>query len=447
MLRRYAVVGTGARSQMYLRAMLGEHAEVADLVAWCEPNPGRMDHADRLVHQLAPDAALPARYFPEQLEGMIAAERLDAVVVTSPDFTHADLVTRALRAGADVVVEKPLTTTASGCREIATAVEDTGRELVLTFNYRYSPRNSALKELISSGRVGEVTSVHFEWALDTVHGADYFRRWHRDKQHSGGLAIHKATHHFDLLNWWLADTPDRVFAVGGLRFYGQDNARARGLGERPERGTVDPPSADPFALDLRRDPVLRSLYWDAEQHDGYRRDQDVFGPGITIEDNLSAVIGYRRGASVTYSLNAHSPWEGYRVAVSGTEGRAELEVVERAAVLPGPDGVVLDASAAADSTDGAARHPGTRLVLQRHWQRAEEVPVATGAGGHGGGDALLLRDIFRGVSEDPLGRRAGYRDGLASVAVGLAVNASMESGRPVGIGELELTGRPHVGRQ
>ncbi|MFC7340160.1 Gfo/Idh/MocA family protein [Saccharopolyspora griseoalba] len=437
MVRRYGVVGTGARSQMYVRAMLGAHAEEADLVAWCEPNPGRMDHADRLVAQL--DGRAPARYAPADLERMIQAEKLDAVVVTGPDHTHAETVGRALRAGADVVVEKPLTTTARGCREITEAVADTGRAPVLTFNYRYSPRNSALKQVIADGRIGAVTSVHFEWALDTVHGADYFRRWHRDKSNSGGLAVHKASHHFDLINWWLDDAPVRVFADGGLRFYGATNARARGLGDRPERGTVDPPTADPFALDLRRDPVLRSLYYDAERYDGYRRDQDVFGPGITIEDNISAVIGYTGGASVTYSLNAHSPWEGYRVTVNGSRGRAELEVVERAAALPGPDGrVVLDASAEDDPTDGAARAPGTRLVLQRHWEPAEQVPIAMGEGSHGGGDALLLADIFRGAGEDPLGRPAGHLDGIASVAVGLAVNASMETGAPVRIDELGL---------
>ena len=59
--------------------------------------------------------------------------------------------------------------------------------------------------------------MHFEWALDTVHGADYFRRWHRDKKNSGGLLVHKSSHHFDLVNWWIGDVPARVYARGGLQ--------------------------------------------------------------------------------------------------------------------------------------------------------------------------------------------------------------------------------------
>lgn len=432
--RRYAVVGTGSRSLMYVRALVGDHADVGRVVAWCEPNRGRMDHADAIV--TAAGAEPPARYGPDDLERMVAEQGVDVVVVTSPDWTHAELTSRALRAGADVVLEKPLTTTLEGCRTIVDALEETGRGLILTFNYRYSPRNAALKEVIASGAIGDVTSLHFEWVLDTMHGADYFRRWHRDKASSGGLVVHKSTHHFDLVNWWLADAPAWVMASGALAFYGAENARARGLGPRPERGTVDPPSTDPFCLDLRTDPTLKALYWDAEQYDGYRRDQDVFGPGITIEDNLSLLVGYRGGPVMTYSLTAHGPWEGYRVSVNGTRGRAELDVVERAAVLPGPDGrLVLDASSVVDdAADGDVRRRGERLVVQRHWEPAEVWPIAEVAGGgHGGGDALLLHDVFRGTAPDPLGRQAGYRDGLRSVAVGIAANRAMASGERVDV--------------
>ena len=50
------------------------------------------------------------------------------------------------------------------------------------------------------GLVGRPLLVDFSWVLDTSHGADYFRRWHREKQNSGGLLVHKSTHHFDLVN-------------------------------------------------------------------------------------------------------------------------------------------------------------------------------------------------------------------------------------------------------
>jgi len=440
---RYGLIGTGSRAGMYVRALSGtqlgaEHVpEIAELVAWSDVNPGRLDVHEREV--VAAGRPAPARYAPDELERMIRDERIDRVIVTTPDFTHADFVVRALHAGADVVVEKPLTIDAESVRRIGAAIAETGREVITTFNYRYSPRNSTLRRVIADGEIGAVTSVHFEWALDTVHGADYFRRWHREKVNSGGLFIHKASHHFDLVNWWIAATPVRVFASGGLRFYGAENAAARGLGERPSRGTGA--TGDPFALDLARDPHLKELYLDQEHHDGYLRDRDVFDAGITIEDNLAALVDYDTGATMSYSLNAHAPWEGYRVTVNGTEGRAELEVVERGAVLIGEDGrVVVDPSMHPGySPEDEVRPDSERLVVQRHWEGARIVPIPEGIGSHGGGDAYLLQHVFGRVTDDqPLGRVAGYADGVKAVSVGIAGNLSLATGEPVRIADLEL---------
>ncbi|TSE14583.1 Gfo/Idh/MocA family oxidoreductase [Arthrobacter sp. KBS0703] len=439
---RIALIGTGGRSEMYIRAIYGRHADTAELVGLSDVNPGRVEFYQKLIQELG--GTRPVKSFePGQLTAFIRDNGIERVVVTTPDYTHADYIVEGLEAGADVVVEKPLTINAEGCRRITDAVARTGRNVVVTFNYRYSPRNSALKEIIQSGVIGKVTSVDFSWVLDTVHGADYFRRWHREKNNSGGLLIHKSSHHFDLVNWWIDDVPERVFASGGLKFYGDRNAAERGLGARPERGTPDTgagaAATDPFVLDLREDERLRALYYDNEHFDGYRRDQDVFTSGITIEDNLALVVDYQGGPVLSYSLNAHSPWEGYRVAVNGTEGRAELDVVERAAVQHSTDKkTVVDPSATPVQEDDQVRRNGERLVVQRHWEPAYEVPIVNGEGGHGGGDELLLSDLFNGPGVDPLGRPSGYLDGLRSVSVGIAGNASLESGLPVRTADLGL---------
>jgi predicted dehydrogenase len=436
---RYAIIGTGSRAQLYLGAIAGPHSGVAEIVAWTDSNEGRLDYAESRLLALSPEATLPARSTPDELSSLLAANRVDRVIVTSPDFTHARYVIAALESGADVVVEKPLTIDAESSRAIAQAVERTGREVVVTFNYRYSPRNSALRSVIASGEIGAVTSVHFEWVLDTAHGADYFRRWHRLKANSGGLLIHKASHHFDLVNWWIDDTPRRVFASGGLRFYGPENAAERGLGARPARGSADEPGQDAFSLDLRTDERLRALYFDNEEHDGYLRDRDVFTGEITIEDNLSLVVDYESGASMSYSLNAHSPWEGYTVAVNGTLGRAELTVVERGAVLVAAGGVPVDPSAHPDAVVAEQTRPvGERLVVQRHFEPARTVEIPEAEGGHGGGDDILLRDVFLGRQPDPLGRAADYLDGVRAIAVGIAGNCSLATGQAVTVESLGL---------
>jgi predicted dehydrogenase len=433
--RRYVVVGTGNRVKMYLDAMAGDHRDDAELVGIVEPNPGRMSvYLDRMS-EAGLDTTSVVTGHPDDLERVLKETDADRVIITSPDYTHAELIVRSLDSGVDVVVEKPLTISAEGTQQIADAVQRSGREVIVTHNYRYSPRNSGLKELIKSGAIGTPLSVTFEWVLDTAHGADYFRRWHRDKANSGGLLIHKASHHFDLVNWWLADTPTKVYARGGVRFYGSENAAARGMAPHHERGTHDG-THSPWELDLRSDPRLKALYLDNESYDGYHRDQDVFGPGVTTEDNLAVIVDYARDATLSYALNAHAPWEGYRVAVNGDEGRAELEVVERAAVLTDADGrAVIDPSALPESS---SRIGGERLTLQRHWEPAQDVKIKEGTGGHGGGDALLLADVFRGPGDDWLERSADSVDGVRAIAIGIAGNESLRTGLPIKITDLGL---------
>ncbi|MFC4011616.1 Gfo/Idh/MocA family protein [Nonomuraea purpurea] len=415
---KYAFVGLGHRAQMYVDALLGEWRDAGTIVALCDTNRTRMDYYVERIGQEVPCFA------PDDFDKVL--ELADAVIVTTVDATHARYVCAALDAGRDVIVEKPLTIDADGCAAIAEAAERSTGKLIVTFNYRYSPRNSAVRRLLMEGAIGEVTSVHFEWTLDTIHGADYFRRWHRRRVNSGGLLVHKSTHHFDLVNWWLGAAPELVFAQTDLRFYGSDNAGKRGLDGRPERGQGAPGlGTDPFIQDISTDPRLKRLYLDAEHEDGYIRDQDVFSDGITIDDNMSVLVRYTNRTMLTYSLHAHAPWEGYRVAFNGTEGRLALDVVEREWTSPH---AAIDPSAA---KKGDKAGSWERLTLHRHWSKPEDVPIESGAGGHGGGDRLLLNDVFRGAGDDPLRRQAGYRDGIRSVLTGHAANVSAATGQPV----------------
>jgi predicted dehydrogenase len=89
-----------------------------------------------------------------------------------------------------------MTTDEKKAQNILDTQKRTGKKLRVTFNYRYAPGNTKIRELIMDGAIGDIFSVHFEWLLDIRHGADYYRRWHRNKHNSGGLLVHKSTHHF-----------------------------------------------------------------------------------------------------------------------------------------------------------------------------------------------------------------------------------------------------------
>ena len=326
--RRYAIVGTGSRAGLYIDGISGTYRETAELVALCDLSQARMDwHNRRLVAQEggAPRPTYPA----ESFDRMIADTAPDTVIVTTVDATHHQYIVRAMELGRDVITEKPMTTDAEKMRAIFDAIARTGRSLRVAFNYRYAPAYTTFRRLMMDGVVGRPLLVDFSWLLDTQHGADYFRRWHRERKHSGGLLVHKATHHFDLVNWWIDAYPREVFALAGLGFYGRANAEARGESYSYARYTgSEAARSDPFALFLDRSAALRGLYLEAETESGYIRDRNVFGEPITIDDTMAVTARYRNGALLSYCLVAYAPWEGLRVAVTGDRGRLEMDIVE-----------------------------------------------------------------------------------------------------------------------
>jgi len=422
---RYALVGTGARAFMFSDAILKTHSATSELVALCDANPQRMDYHNEVYEKKYGSRPVPA-YRADEFDRLIAQGKPDVVIVTTVDRLHHEYLIRAMEQGCDVISEKPMTTDAAKCRAILEAVERTGRKLRVTFNYRYSPARSKVKELLQQGTIGAIQSVHFEWLLDTRHGADYFRRWHRDKRNSGGLMVHKSTHHFDLVNWWLDSSPETVFGFGNLAFYGKANAEKRGDFRPYVRSTGDPAAlGDPFALDLRDGGSLEKLYFRAEKEDGYLRDQNVFGDGISIEDTMNLVVRYRNGAQLSYSLTAYSPWEGYRIAFNGTKGRIELDELEQSYVSAGNSHI----------SDGLSH--SQRLMVFPHWQKPWQAEIPEAVGGHGGGDILLVNDLFgRNPNQDPLRRAAGHLDGARSILTGIAANQSFATGLPVKIDDL-----------
>ncbi len=365
---------------------------------------------------------------------MLTKERVDVVLVTTVDRTHDGYIVAALHAGCDVITEKPMTIDVPGCERILAAVADTGRQVSVAFNYRYNPLHEKVREVLAAGEIGEIGSVHFEWLLDVRHGADYFRRWHREKANSGGLLVHKASHHFDLVNWWLAATPVEVYASGRLFFYGEPGRR-HGYARDYQRAHGSPAADDdPFALHLAKHPRLRALYLEAETEDGYHRDQNVFAPGVTIEDDLAVLARYSTGATMTYHLTAYAPWEGYRVMVNGSRGRLELEVVESDFVSPYAAGELK--GAALHGVQAAVEEGGARLTVRPFWAQPRTVPVSgyTRAG-HGGADVRMTGVLFGG-HPDPMDRAATARDGALALLTGLAANRSIETAQPVRVADL-----------
>lgn len=372
---RIGVIGLGARggfARHFHRPGAG-----ARLVAACDLRPAAVASAGpRLGFARWPDPAVATTTDPADL---LAAD-LDAVVVLTPDDTHAALGERFLEAGIAVYLEKPMATTVEDCDRLLLAAERTGTVLHVGHNMRHMPVVTQMRELILAGAIGEVQSV---WCRHFVgHGGDYyFKDWHADRSRSTGLLLQKGAHDLDVIHWLAGGYTRRVSAFGDLRVYGR-------IADR--RDNSDRVMQDWFSYDNWPPLAQRELH-----------------PVVDVEDLSLVNLQLGNGVLAAYQQCHFSPdyWRNYTVI--GTEGRLENF---------------------GDTVGGVIR-----LWNRRHDYRAEgdaEFPIADGSGGHGGGDIGIVDEFLRYLREG--GERAATPlAAREAVAAGVTATRSLRSGGAV----------------
>jgi len=420
---KIALVGTGIRGTTFWgKRLTNQYSDILEFVGLCDINPGRLEYSKKYI------GVNCSTY--SNFEEMIKSGNPDLVIVTTKDSTHHEFIIKGMEMGCDVLTEKPLTTDEMKCQAILDTERKTQKNLIVGFNYRWSPYATKVKELLMNNTIGKITSVDFHWYLNTYHGASYFRRWHGKMESGGSLWVHKSTHHFDLLNWWINSEPSEVFAYGDLEFYGK-NGPFRGANCR----NCEHQSKCEFHWDITKNKFLKELYADNEQHDGYIRDNCLFRNEIDIYDKMSAQVKYQNNVQLNYSLTTYSPLEGWRASFNGTKGRIEAWLD-----IPYYDNVGIDQAEMhmreMDQTnkEELAHEP---LVIHNLWEKHQIEHVEMDKKGHGGGDQKLQDNLFRNDgSMDAYDRVAGSRDGAMSILVGIAARKSIQEGSPIKIASL-----------
>ncbi|WP_242118383.1 Gfo/Idh/MocA family protein [Aestuariivivens sediminicola] len=417
---RIVLVGTGIRGTSFWGKRLVEaYSDILEFVGLSDINPGRLEYAKRYIGVDCPVFL--------DFDDMLKETKPDLIIVTTVDSTHHQFIVKGLNFGCDVLTEKPLSTDEWKIQEILKAEKSSGRKLIVGFNYRWSPYNTKIKELLMNATIGQVTSVDFHWYLNTYHGASYFRRWHGLMDKGGSLWVHKATHHFDLMNWWLNSDPYEVFAYGSLEHYGK-NGPFRGEKCR----TCEYKNKCDYYFDISKDQRLMDLYVANETYDGYIRDNCLFREEIDIYDKMSAQIKYANNVTVNYSLTTYSPFEGWRIAFNGTKGRIEASLD-----IPYNEKVKIDQAEmhAKEMEQNALEEANFEdIIVHKLWNDYDTIKVKYKKAGHGGGDQRLHDKIFKTSHiEDPYQRAAGSRDGAMSAIIGIAARKSIAAHKPIRI--------------
>ncbi len=400
---RLAIVGTGDRGILdWGSSIVQSFQGRVRLVGLCDINGLRAKAARELLGIDAPTFT--------EFDAMVAQTKPESVLITTIDATHWRYVVRALELGVDVIVEKPLCTDEQQCQRILEAQKKSGRRITVAFNARHEAGASRVKQLLTEQAVGGIVSIEAHEYLNTTHGADYFRRWHHLKENSGTLLCHKASHHFDLVNWWLESRPVEVSAWGELSFYGRNNPfRGTHCRSCPHKGKCA------FAWDINKNDAYRKLYVECESEDGYLRDGCVWREDTNIYDTMSVRVRYANGVILTFTVDTYLPYEGLSFSFNGTAGRLDMHDF------------------------GAAGYRNQELRLTRGGS-SQVLPERTGraAGEHVDADLSTQELVFGPQSgPDPLHMRADVAAGALSSLTGIAAYRSIErGGAPVKIDDL-----------
>ncbi len=418
MKKRYAFCGVSARAiYMWMTPIYKTFSEQAELVGMLDIDPLRFKVAARAI----PETASVPTYKPEEFDKMVEETKPDTVFVVSKDCFHVEYIVKALEKDLDVITEKPMTTNWEDGIRVREAEKNSKGKVICTFNYRYNPQHRLIKELVLAGKIGRVTHVDLNWYIDIKHGSSYFNRWNRMRENSGSLSIHKSSHHFDLVNWWIGcPEPEQVHAFGALNHYGPNGPfnpskkDGRHCGECPERRKCAYTARWESRASVTK---IHDDHLDAFNEENvnytpsmYRPDMCIFDSEINIHDTFVANVKYNNGVLLNYSANFSTPYEGYRLAINGTHGRIEAE----------------EWGGAGSTAFPCPRKDDQYVDYYPIFGSRERLQVKPGIGGHGGGDPLIIEDVFLGVDEmrsyDIL---ADSKDGLRSIAIGDAVYKSI----------------------
>jgi predicted dehydrogenase len=352
------------------------------------------------MHHIAPENCHAS------VEAWSAAPRVaDAVLVATPDDQHVAAATAAIEAGCHVLVEKPIAPSLSECVELVELAERQGVSLHVCHVLRYTPFFRAVREVVSSGRLGQVVSVHHHENVDARHMAhSYVRGAYRRAGDANPMLLAKSCHDLDLLTWILDEPVTRLSSFGSLLHF-----RADAVGpEIPARCTDgcpiearcpfsairayapdEPVSAPQIRLLTQVFPLTDPPSFDAASRRAalaaspygrcvYRCDNDVVDHQVVSMELAS-------GATVAFTMHGHSHAEGRTLRIDGTEATLRACFTERdPEITVHPHGL--------DRVERVAIGSSDRSSL-----------------GHGGGDFGVLRAFAATLDE---GRSAGSEDGL-----------------------------------
>jgi len=377
-LVNFGLIGVGGRGMAYVNVLNSFYKDEGKFIALSDIDE------KRLKEKAKKSGGTPKLF--TDYKKMLSLKELDVVVISTPDFTHETIAIDCLNAGKHIICEKPLAITVESCNKIIEASRKAKKMVQLGLVLRYTPFHRKLKDIIDSGKIGNVKVISM---LDYYSGGmTYFRRWNRFKKNTGGLLIHKGCHAFDILNWLADSSPKRVTAFGGLDVFRAAPNKPKWCRDCKEKDTC--PGSSSVRQSTKNVKDLDLCLWNSEKD---------------TNDNDTVIIEYENGVHVNYTECLFPVRTIRYYSIIGDRGEIE-----------------------ADSSSNQ---------IKVHSLYSKDVVTCNikEERGHGGGDVRLFEDFFTFLKEgrEPL---ANAEAGKMSALIGIAAEKSISEGRIINIKEL-----------
>jgi len=369
-----AVIGCGMRARDVISIFYRQLGKKLKIHAVYDPDP---ESIRRLSEKL--DLALPESS--PSMETAVRHPDVDRIMIFTPNALHCEAILAALAAGKQVFSEKPLATTLEDCKRIVAAEKAAGISIDTGFVLRYSPLYRKVKELLDTGTFGRIVNISASENRNSSGGghsmcADY--GWRRLRRMAGPYLLEKCSHDLDLLNWFIGTSPVRTAAFCGTDYFIPENA---------------------YIWDKYRHSNFDSLVLPGHCINPFHSEKDIY-------DNHTVIYDYPGGTKVNFQLTLANAIPERRMYISCTEGTIICECFS-----------------------------GT--LSYKHYDDPVMVTLKFGGGGHGGGDAVMAKELADSwLAEKPLAV-SGSENGLSCARAALAADESARTGRIVNLSEFE----------
>lgn len=377
------VIGYGMRGEAYSKYAI-EHPDVFEVAAVAEPEITRRNFAKE-KHNLSPD-----RVFSDFRELENKPRLADFAIIGTQDAMHLEPALLCIEKGYDILLEKPIAPTARECKIITEAAEKKGVKVVVCHVLRFTDFWYKLKDILDSGKIGEIISIIHMENVGHTHQAHSFVRgnWGNSKK-SAPMILAKSCHDTDILQWIVGKKCKRVQSFGSLSHFTHEN-RPKGA---PDRCTDGCPYADTCfynAVEFYQRDYIREIGWAdvAADEKGATNEKVlealktgpygrcVYACDNDVVDHQVVNFEFEGGITASFTMSAFNEG-GRNIRIFGTKGE-------------------LTASMSTNEIEIFSFDTLTKTVYQ-----LDKVGEHIGSG-HGGGDFGIMRDVinyFGGISQ------------------------------------------------